>query len=335
MALTRSGRFPGARPPRSACSGSRGSSGPSRTARVEKYAAERGYALVTEDVIDEVRSALPIDFAKRKPFFLRGTGLETPGLDLVVCDDSPRRAWRSRAGGGRERPARVRFVPWIGSRTAVWIAAEVHLMFAAFVLGVPMFAVVAEGIGSSAATSATTGSPRNSLVSFSSPTARPQWGAVLVFFLTTLYPRFWAHMTEIFEVSMWIYVGLFFVESFTLYLYYYGWDRWKKGRGKIGHWTLGILLNVWGTAVLFIADSWLTYMMSPPAGRGARHLTRHGPVLERVRERDLDAHQHPPSDRQRGVRRVGGRRLRGYRFLSLRRPTKSAPTTTGWATWGT
>jgi len=91
------------------------------------------------------------------------------------------------------------------------------------------------------------------------------WGAVLVFFLTTLYPRFWAHMTEIFEVSMWIYVGLFFVESFTLYLYYYGWDRWKHGRAKIGHWTLGILLNLWGTAVLFIADSWLTYMMSPPA----------------------------------------------------------------------
>ncbi|HET6639011.1 MAG TPA: radical SAM protein [Gemmatimonadota bacterium] len=40
------------------------------TARVEKYAAERGYPIVTEDVIDEVRSALPIDFAKRKPFFL-------------------------------------------------------------------------------------------------------------------------------------------------------------------------------------------------------------------------------------------------------------------------
>src|SRR6266571_1190321 len=37
--------------------------------------------------------------------------------------------------------------PVIGSRAAIWIAAEVHLMFAAFVLGVPMFAVVAEAIG--------------------------------------------------------------------------------------------------------------------------------------------------------------------------------------------
>src|SRR5919206_3262597 len=37
--------------------------------------------------------------------------------------------------------------PGIGPRGAVWIAAEVHLMFAAFVLGVPMFAVITELIG--------------------------------------------------------------------------------------------------------------------------------------------------------------------------------------------
>ena len=90
------------------------------------------------------------------------------------------------------------------------------------------------------------------------------WGAMLVFGLSTLYPRFWAYLTTIFAPSMWLYAALFFVESFTLYLYYYGWDRWKKGRAKLGHWTLGILLNVWGTIVMFIANAWLTYMMSPP-----------------------------------------------------------------------
>src|SRR2546427_10471238 len=37
--------------------------------------------------------------------------------------------------------------PVIGARAAVWVAAEGHLMFAAFVLGVPLFAVVAEAIG--------------------------------------------------------------------------------------------------------------------------------------------------------------------------------------------
>ena len=35
----------------------------------------------------------------------------------------------------------------IGSRVAVWIVAQIHLYFAAFVLGVPIFAVTVEFIG--------------------------------------------------------------------------------------------------------------------------------------------------------------------------------------------
>jgi cytochrome bd-type quinol oxidase subunit 1 len=166
-----------------------------------------------------------------------------------------------------------RAFPGIGSRNAIWIAAEVHLMFAAFVLGVPMFAVITEAVG------IFTKDPRYKerydrlskeftrllLVAYS---ATAIWGAMLTFLLTTLYPRFWNHMADVFHLSMWIYASLFFIESFTLYLYYYGWDRWKKGRAKIGHWTLGILLNVWGTMVMLIANGWLTYMMSPPPEPG-------------------------------------------------------------------
>jgi len=155
--------------------------------------------------------------------------------------------------------------PVIGSRAAIWIAAEIHLMFAAFVLGVPIFAVVAEAIGifgkdqryDRLAKEFT----RLLLIAYS---ATAIWGAVLVFLLSTLYSKFWAYLTAIFAVSMWVYVSLFFVESFTLYLYYYGWDRWKYGRSKLVHLGLGILLNLWGTTVMFIADSWLTYMMTPP-----------------------------------------------------------------------
>jgi len=156
--------------------------------------------------------------------------------------------------------------PIIGSRAAIWIAAQLHLFFAAFVLGVPMFAVVAEAIGmftkeeryDKLAKEFT----RLLLVSYS---ATAIWGAVLVFLLITLYPALWGYLAEIFAPSMWVYVGIFFFESFTLYLYYYGWNHWKTGRAKWGHWALGILLNIWGTAVMLIANSWLTYMMSPPA----------------------------------------------------------------------
>jgi cytochrome bd-type quinol oxidase subunit 1 len=157
--------------------------------------------------------------------------------------------------------------PGIGGRGAVWIAAEVHLMFAAFVLGVPMFAVITELIGIVAKDSRYDRLSKEFtrlLVFAYSATAL--WGGLLLFLLTTLYPAFWGHMAEIFSLSMWIYAGLFFIESFTLYLYYYGWDRWKIGRAKWGHWGLGILLNVWGTIVMFIANGWLTYMMSPPEG---------------------------------------------------------------------
>ena len=159
--------------------------------------------------------------------------------------------------------------PLVGSRVAVWVAAQVHLLFAAFVLGVPMFAVVAEAIGIFGAhekyDKLAKEFTRLLLVAYS---ATAIWGAILSFLLVTLYPRLWVYLAEIFEYSMWVYVGLFFLESFTLYLYYYGWDRWNKGRAKLGHWTLGILLNVWGTAVMLIANSWLTYMMSPPADVG-------------------------------------------------------------------
>src|SRR5713101_8111626 len=92
--------------------------------------------------------------------------------------------------------------PVIGARAAVWIAAEVHLMFAAFVLGVPMFAVITELIG------IVTKEARYDRLSkeftrllFVAYSATAIWGAVLLFFLVTLYPRFFAYLMAIFAPS--------------------------------------------------------------------------------------------------------------------------------------
>src|SRR2546427_5265719 len=80
--------------------------------------------------------------------------------------------------------------PLIGARAAVWIAAEVHLMFAAFVLGVPMFAVVTEAIGIFGGDERydrlSKEFTRLLLVAYS---ATAIWGAIVVFFLPTLYSR--------------------------------------------------------------------------------------------------------------------------------------------------
>ena len=44
-------------------------------------------------------------------------------------------------------PADYRSFPMTGSRVAAWVMAQLHLFFAAFVLGVPIFAMIVEIVG--------------------------------------------------------------------------------------------------------------------------------------------------------------------------------------------
>ena len=96
---------------------------------------------------------------------------------------------------------------------------------------------------------------------------------------------------------------LFFFEAFFLYTYYYGWGKFRP----VMHLFLGLGLNLIGTAIMFIANAWLTFMTTPAgiseSGRRDQHLGR-GAQLH------LDADQHPPHHRQRRLRRLGGRGLR-------------------------
>src|SRR5881409_1521548 len=92
--------------------------------------------------------------------------------------------------------------PLIGARAAVWISAEIHLMFAAFVLGVPMFAVVTEAIGIFSKDDRydrlSKEFTRLLLVAYS---ATAIWGAVLTFLLTT--PRDITPTTDPGSIRLW------------------------------------------------------------------------------------------------------------------------------------
>lgn len=150
------------------------------------------------------------------------------------------------------------------SRLVIWIVSQLHLLFAAFVLGVPIFALVTEYIGHRS------GQPRfdklahdftKLLAAAFSTTAA--FGGLLAFSLFALYPTFMSHLSDVFSPSYAWYGLLFFAEAFTMYFYLYSWNRLRGARKK-WHLLAGVLLNLFGVAVMLIANSWVSFMMSPP-----------------------------------------------------------------------
>ncbi len=157
----------------------------------------------------------------------------------------------------------------IDSRLAVWIAAQLHLDFAAFVLAVPMFALVIEYMGWRAAKSDPRSAARYDWLAHEMARLLPAaysltviLGATLAFLLFSAYPGFMKYLTGIFGPTFVVYPLFFLGETLCLYFWYYTWDR-LQGDLKWAHLLLGLLLNIFGTIVLFIADAWATFMMTP------------------------------------------------------------------------
>jgi len=154
--------------------------------------------------------------------------------------------------------------PYTGNRTAVWIVAQLHILFAAFILGAPIFVVISEWLGYRKQ------DPRYDrlakevikvTVILYSMTALT--GGLFIFVLLATYPQFttWLinHFFLIFAV---LYPLLFIGETIVLYMYFYTWDAWK-GEKKGRHIALGVLLNVIGTVTLFVIDGPTSFMNTP------------------------------------------------------------------------
>ena len=167
------------------------------------------------------------------------------------------------AAEAKARPyeeAEYRTVPFVGSRVTVWVLAQLHLLFAAFVLAVPLFAFIIEFVGY------VTKEERYDKLAYEftkllsvSFSMTATFGAFLTFGLIILYPKFTNYLMHIFSPTFLPYVLLFFLEALFLYSYYYGWGKF----GPKMHLFLGFMLNLVGTAIMFIANAWLTFMMSP------------------------------------------------------------------------
>jgi cytochrome bd-type quinol oxidase subunit 1 len=155
-----------------------------------------------------------------------------------------------------------RFFPVIGSRVWVWIIAQLHLNFAAFVLGVPIFAVSMEFL------SWRRKDDRLDRIAYDftklftlAYTITASIGTVLLISLPVLYPKFIDHLMKILGPTWWLYVVVMYVEVMVCYGYYYSWHKMKDNKGT--HVAIGGLLNVMGVIMLLITSSWVGYMTTP------------------------------------------------------------------------
>ncbi len=155
-------------------------------------------------------------------------------------------------------------VDGVNSRVAVWLVAQLHLWFAAFVLAVPIFVFIIEAIGMKTRDQRYDDMAYEFIkVSITAYSLTAVLGGLLGFLLILFYPDLWGYLVTIFKDTMFWYAILFFAESACLYLYYYGWHWLQGGNRKWVHLTLGLLLNAVGTMLMFLANGWLTFMMSP------------------------------------------------------------------------
>lgn len=155
-------------------------------------------------------------------------------------------------------------VPGFNGRVTVWLAAQLHLWFAAFVLAVPIFVFIIEAIGMWTRDRRYDEMAYEFIkVSITAYSLTAILGGLLAFSLFIFYPHLMTYLTGIFGESMLYYALLFFAESVILYVYYYGWHWLQGGDKKWIHLTLGLLLNAVGTTLMLLANAWLTFMMSP------------------------------------------------------------------------
>ncbi len=150
------------------------------------------------------------------------------------------------------------------SRGIVWIAAQMHLFFAAFVLAVPLFVLVIEWIGVKTRDERYDDMAHEFMkISMTAYSITALLGGFLAFTLFLLYPQLMNYMMRVFDTQVLVYAFLFFAESAFLYIYYYSWSALRYGNHKYIHLTIGLGLNVVGTTLLVMANAWATFMMAP------------------------------------------------------------------------
>lgn len=154
------------------------------------------------------------------------------------------------------------------NRTLVWFVTQQHTYFGGFVLSLPLFCVILEFAGlimrDRTAAARYDRMARDFLrVALLAMSLTAVVGSLMLGLFVWFYPSFMKYMGATFKSMMPIYAFVFLGEALLLVAYYYTWDRWRGAASKWWHASLGVVANSLGAVLLFLANAWIAFMMSP------------------------------------------------------------------------
>ncbi len=205
-----------------------------------------------------VLAASGIGWGLHSQSFAEGTTdlyFKTPGTPEGPPAPSPRETVYSRVGS-------------FDSRLLVWFVTQQHTYFGGFVLALPIFCVLLEFLGLSSRKPALAlrydGLARDlAKVALLALSVTAVVGSLMLGMFISFYPSFMRYMGGTFKAFMPFYAIVFVGESLLLIIYYYSWNRMAEPALKWVHASIGVLTNVFGTALLLLANAWSAFMMAP------------------------------------------------------------------------
>jgi len=247
------------------------------------------------------------------------TALIAPDLLLAATDEV------AKVLEGAPKPSRMDYpvIAGINARTLAWVMAQMHLFLAAFVLAVPLFSIATEFMSVVTKDDRFDNMAREFMkITMAAYSLTALVGGGLLLVLLVFYPQLMGYMIKVFRGQMLIYAALFGMESVTLYIYFYSWDALRRGNRKYYHMSIGLMLNTVGLTLMFVANAWTSFMMSPAGIDPTGAIT--GTVWEATRNplwNPLNLHRFLANIAYGGAI-VGG--YSAYMFLAEKDPVKKA-----------
>ncbi len=154
------------------------------------------------------------------------------------------------------------------SRLLVWFVTQLHTYFGGFVLALPIFCVLLEFLGLRSKNPELAlrydGLARDlAKVALLALSVTAVVGSCMLGIFLYFYPSFMKYMGGTFKTFMPVYAFVFLGESLLLITYYYSWSRLTEPASKWAHASIGLLSNLFGTALLVLANAWSAFMMAP------------------------------------------------------------------------